>query len=181
MTISRRDMLTLPLVLLVQPSVARGYSSPYSPSSSTPDAPLPAPLYTTPVVTLSSGVRYFDLSTGMADARVVREGDVVLVYYTSRLSGLNGIKLESSYDNDLVVPCPIKVGDMNVVPGVSQALIGMREGAKRRALVPENMAYKSVDMVPKVTGWFGKRRLKSVLETKRDAGVVFDLEVVRIK
>lgn len=96
-----------------------------------------------------------------------------------RLGGLHGIKLDSSYDRgeDL----RFTVGDANVISGVTEMVIGMRVGGKRRAVVPPELGYKSAKNQPVITEFFAKRRLDSVLNTNRDATIVVDVEILRVK
>lgn len=150
------------------------YSSPYRPGQSN-DTTLPKRLYEKSekeIVRTDSGIQYFDLKTGSGSE--VSVGSVVSVNYTTRLRGLNGIKVQSSFDDPSGSPFVFRVGDPEVVPGVNEAIIGMREGGFRRVVVPPNLAYSSPDMKPAVTEFFARRRLLSVLRTNRDATIVFE-------
>lgn len=155
---------------------AGAYSSPYDPSRPGANGPLPDRLYekeVAQVVKTDSGLRYFDLAQG--DGAEAREGSTVTVHYTSRLGGLYGIKLDSSFDHpgggD---PYRFVVGDPTVVPGFSEAVAGMRAGGKRRALLTPDLGYASPDKGPPVKDFFARRRLLSVLETNRDSTIVFE-------
>lgn len=171
---SRRALLLTALSLLRSPRSTKAYSSPYNPSQ-TSEKSLPPRLYesTVPsVISTPSGLQYFDLLRGTgAEAHT---GNIAYIYYTSRLRGLNGIKIQSTYDDPTSPPCIVRIGAPEVVPGVSEALVGMRVGGKRRAVLPPRIAYRSPDMQPRVTDFFPRRRLLSVLETQRDATIVFE-------
>lgn len=172
-TATRRALLAAALALTL-PARALAYSSPYNPSKRS-ETPLPDRLYEEQVkrvVTTATGLQYFDLSVGTG--REALSGDLVSVYYTSRLRGLNGIKIQSSFDDPSAPPLLLRIGDPAVVPGVSETLQGMRVGGKRRAVLPPSIAYKNPDMKPAVTEFFARRRLLSVLETQRDATIVFE-------
>lgn len=157
-----------------------GYSSPYSPANREADKDLPERRYdASQIVTTPSGLRYFDLSEGKEDGPVAKVGDSVVCAYTSRLAGLNGVKLDSSYDKG--ADFRFVVGADNVVPGVNETVTGMRLGGKRRAVVPPSLGYKNADTEPSVTEFFARRRLLSVLNTARDATIVFDIELLRIR
>lgn len=152
---------------------AHAYSSPYRPGEN--PTPLPDRLYERPaaaIVTTGTGLQYFDLAPGSTTSAAAADGDTVVVNYTSRLRGLNGIKIDSSFETD--VPFVFRVGASDVVPGVSEAVTGMHVGGKRRAVLPPDIAYASPDMKPAVTEFFARRRLLSVLETNRDATIVFE-------
>lgn len=171
---SRRALLLTALALLHSPLPTQAYSSPYNPSQNS-EKSLPPRLYESSVpsvVSTPSGLQYFDLNRGTgAEAHT---GNIAYIYYTSRLRGLNGIKIQSTYDDSTSPPCIVRIGASEVVPGVSEALVGMRVGGKRRAVLPPRIAYRSPDMQPRVTDFFARRRLLSVLETQRDATIVFE-------
>lgn len=175
---TRRDFLlataaTAATLLLSPVTPAHAYSSPYRPGEA--PAPLPDRLYERSpddIVKTSSGLQYFDLASGAGTE--ANEGDTVIVNYTSRLRGLNGIKVASSFDDPSSPPFVFRVGAADVVPGVNEAVRGMRVGGKRRAVLPPQIAYASPDMKPAVTEFFARRRLLSVLETNRDATIVFE-------
>ncbi|KAI0563104.1 Peptidylprolyl isomerase [Gracilaria domingensis] len=158
----------------MSPSVSHAYSSPYKPSEND-TKPLPDRLYeskTRSTVKLPSGLEYFDLSVGSGDE--AQQNSQVWIYYTSRLRGLNGIKLDSSFDEKFPTAFSFRVGDKNVVEGLSEMVVGMQVGGKRRAVLPPNVAYKSAEQRPIVKDFFAKRRLLSVLETSRDSTIVFE-------
>lgn len=175
--LSRRVLLltALSLPLLPPPHPTQAYSSPYNPSNTSSENSLPPRLYESTgssVVSTPSGLQYFDLLPG--NGALAKSGDIAYIYYTSRLRGLNGIKIQSTYDDSTSPPSIVRIGAPDVVPGVSEALTGMRVGGKRRAVLPPKIAYRSPDMLPKVTNFFARRRLLSVLETQRDATIVFE-------
>lgn len=153
---------------------AAAYSSPYRPGQSG-DTNLPKRLFDKPekeIVYTESGLQYFDLKTGSGSE--AKDGSTVSVNYTTRLRGLNGIKVQSTFDDKSAPPFVFRVGDPSVVPGVNEAIVGMRVGGFRRVVVPPNLAYQSPDMKPPVTEFFARRRLLSVLRTNRDATIVFE-------
>ena len=172
-SISRRALLlATSAALFINVESATAYSSPYKPGQKE-EKQLPGRLYdASQVVTTSSGLRYFDLSTG--NGPEARPGDTALVYYTSRLGGLNGIKIQSTFDDPNSPPFIFRIGAPDVVPGVSESVQGMRVGGKRRAVIPPSIGYKNADMRPEVKEFFARRRLLSVLETSRDATLVFE-------
>ncbi|GJQ09448.1 hypothetical protein GpartN1_g1239.t1 [Galdieria partita] len=132
----------------------------------------------------SSGLEYFDMKVGQGPFPQVN--DLLVVRYTSRLQGLNGWKLESSEDHEVdgfSEPLSILYNEDNkkrFVPGFWEALSTMRPGGKRRAIVPPNIAYHSVNEEPRPISWDARRRLLSVLNTNRNKTIVFDIELQRI-
>jgi FKBP-type peptidyl-prolyl cis-trans isomerase FkpA len=183
MRLSRRAAVrALAGLSLALPLHAAGaYSSTYAPSKAQggKEAVDEPRLYDAKaVVTTSSGLRYFDLSVG-TEGPAVRAGDAVNCAYTTRLGGLYGLKLDSSFDNGRDLK--FTVGDPKVVPGVAEMVLGMRVGGKRRAVIPPALGYKDASGLPAITDFFAKRRLLSVLDTNRDATIVIDLEVLRVR
>lgn len=168
-----RGAITTGASIFINVNQAQAYSSPYRPGQES--QPLPDRLYEHPsgnVVTTESGLQYFDLATGTGAEAI--DGTIVWINYTSRLRGLNGIKVSSSFDSQNAPPFMFRVGAVDVVPGVNEAVRGMRVGGKRRAVLPPAISYASPDMKPAVTEFFARRRLLSVLETNRDATIVFE-------
>lgn len=122
---------------------------------------------------LKDGIRILDISKG--NGSEAREGSSVSIHYTSRLAGLNGILLDSTRDGvGNGVPLSYKIGDANSVVGFDTAIRGMKTGGIRRVFIPEKLAYKSPNDIPSVKEFFAKRRLLSVLNTNRDASIVFE-------
>jgi len=69
-------------------------------------------------------------------AQVVSRGDVVRVHYTGRFS--DGSVFDSSEDRD---PLEFVAGGPEVIPGVSEGVVGMEEGEKKTVTVPPEQAY----------------------------------------
>jgi FKBP-type peptidyl-prolyl cis-trans isomerase len=57
---------------------------------------------------------------------------------TGTTGARNGWKIASTYASDALV---VRVGTGEVVPGLDEALRGMRVGGRRRALVPPTLGY----------------------------------------
>ena len=158
----------------------------YSSRSTNEDGKLSPLLYeeqTKKVVTTSTGLQYFDLNIGNGEDEA-KEGDQVSIYYTSRLRGLNGIKLDSSFDHqtDGIVPVfKFTVGDKDVLAGLNETVKGMRVQGKRRAVLKPALAYQNEHMKPEPQDFFSRRRLLSVLNTNRDSTIVFDVDLLKIK
>ncbi|OSX80886.1 hypothetical protein BU14_0031s0058 [Porphyra umbilicalis] len=138
-------------------------------------------------VKTESGMRYLDLSLGEgADEELLPlvDGDRVTIYFTSRLWGYNGIVLDSTNDHKrdgLAEPFVFTMGDAAVVPGLQEMIRTMRVGGKRRAVLPPSIGYQTATMKPTPVDFPSMRRLRSVLETSRDATIVFDVELLKVK
>ncbi len=85
------------------------------------------------VVTTDSGLQYQVLSEGEGDKP--EAGDTVEVHYRGTL--LDGTVFDSSYDRGQTVSFPVE----GVIPGWTEALQLMSEGAKYKLFIPADLAY----------------------------------------
>ena len=81
-----------------------------------------------------------------ADSRVVQAGDDVLIDYVMRRS--NGYFIYGTVEGVSFQPSDVpaepfffRVGDEGVIPGLSDVVLGMRKGGKRRALIAPRYGY----------------------------------------
>eukprot|EP00899_Mesostigma_viride_P007573 jgi/Mesvir1/16817/Mv15178-RA.1 len=132
-------------------------------------------------VNLPNGIRYLDLSVGTGPE--VTTGDTVVIHYTSRLLGFNGKTLDSSYAHvvdGFPEPFTFRLGDPDVIQGLSSMVVGMQIGGKRRAIIPPSLSYQSSMDEPRVGDFQALRRLESVIgNPNRDATVLFDVELLK--
>jgi FKBP-type peptidyl-prolyl cis-trans isomerase len=91
----------------------------------------------------------------------VASGDTVTAHYTGAIAA-TGTVFQSSYDGGQ----PIAFSLNGVIAGWSQGVPGMKEGGKRRILIPSELAYGSTP--PAGSG------------IPADADLVFDVEIVKI-
>ena len=145
------------------------------------------------LVTLPSGIQYRELDEGRVDGKVAAKGDTLYILYTVyRLapgayfkysSGGTPIFLWSrGYGNegqdDVGDPYRFVLGELDAVPrAVAPALIGMREGGRRRVLVPPQLGWTSDAVLPK-PGTFGAGRR---LENHRSEPLLFEADLIRIR
>lgn len=66
----------------------------------------------------------------------VSQGDVVRIHYTGRFE--DGQVFDSSMDRD---PLEFVAGGREVIPGVSNAVVGMEEGEKKTVTLPPEEGY----------------------------------------
>ena len=85
------------------------------------------------IIITSSGLQYEIISEGRGDKPGPE--DTVLVHYEGALS--DGVIFESSYENGEPVEIPLP----NVMPGWSEGLQLMSEGATYRLFIPSELAY----------------------------------------
>ncbi len=112
-------------------------------------------------VTLSSGLRYWDLKVGTG--AVALNGSKVKVNYAGWLLE-EGTKFDSSYDRG--TPFEFTIGAGNVIKGWDQGVAGMKVGGKRQLRIPPDLAY----------GWRGSPPV-----IPRNAYLLFDVELLDIK
>jgi FKBP-type peptidyl-prolyl cis-trans isomerase FkpA len=82
-----------------------------------------------------SGLYVQDLFEGAGLA--VRRGSSVTVHYTGWLH--DGTRFDSSHDRN--EPFPIIMGETGVIAGWAEGLVGMREGGRRKLVIPPHLAY----------------------------------------
>lgn len=76
-----------------------------------------------------------DLAEG--DGAEAKQGDTVTVHYTGWLT--DGTKFDSSMDSGQ--PFQFTIGEGRVIPGWEEGVPGMKEGGKRKLVIPAAMAY----------------------------------------
>ncbi len=72
--------------------------------------------------------------------RKVQVGDVVSIHCIGRLK--NGEVFENTYERE---PFVFQVGSPEVIPGLSEALIGMEEGEEKEVVIPPEKAFGQRD------------------------------------
>jgi peptidylprolyl isomerase len=112
------------------------------------------------VITTKSGLKYIDVKVG--DGKVAKAGDVVRVHYTGRLK--NGKKFDSSVDRN--EPFEFNLGVGKVIKGWDEGVAGMKEGGKRKLIIPPDLGY-------------GSRGAGNVIPP--DAELHFEVELIKVK
>lgn len=87
------------------------------------------------LVTTESGLQYVDLVVGTG--RQAELGDTATVHYTGWLE--DGTKFDSSLDRGQ--PFSFRVGAGQVIKGWDEGVGTMREGGKRKLIIPPNLGY----------------------------------------
>jgi len=88
-------------------------------------------------ITTASGLKYVDevVGTGKSPS----PGKSVTVHYTGTLE--NGTKFDSSYDRGEPYSFPIGAG--RVIRGWDEGVMTMKEGGKRKLIIPQELGYGS--------------------------------------
>jgi FKBP-type peptidyl-prolyl cis-trans isomerase len=87
------------------------------------------------VITTNSGLKYVDLKEG--NGSKAKKGDIAVVHYTGWLK--DGKKFDSSLDRGK--PFAFEIGAGRVIKGWDEGVAGMREGGKRKLIIPFELAY----------------------------------------
>jgi peptidylprolyl isomerase len=80
-------------------------------------------------------LKYVELVEGKG--KEAKKGDSVEVHYTGTLT--NGTKFDSSVDRKQPFPFPLGAG--RVIKGWDEGVAGMKEGGKRKLIIPPELAY----------------------------------------
>ncbi|KAM6980732.1 peptidyl-prolyl cis-trans isomerase FKBP11 [Aplochiton taeniatus] len=89
-----------------------------------------------------------------------RMGDTLQIHYTGKL--MDGKVIDSSLSRD---PLLVELGKRTVIPGLEQSLVGVCEGQKIKATIPQHLAYGKRGYPPTIPG---------------DAALEFEVEVVSL-
>jgi peptidylprolyl isomerase len=99
------------------------------------------------VVKKDSGLEYIDLKLGAGTE--AKKGNKVAVQYVGTLKA-NGTEFDSSRKHG-GEPFVFELGAGRVIKGWEEGVLGMREGGKRKLIIPANLAYGNKpmgDMIP---------------------------------
>ncbi|HEX4591334.1 MAG TPA: FKBP-type peptidyl-prolyl cis-trans isomerase [Gemmataceae bacterium] len=86
------------------------------------------------VTTTKTGLKYADEKVGTG--KEAKPGDNVQVHYTGWLK--NGTKFDSSVGKK---PLSFRLGTGRVIAGWHEGIEGMKEGGKRKLIIPPDLAY----------------------------------------
>ncbi|WP_018138299.1 MULTISPECIES: FKBP-type peptidyl-prolyl cis-trans isomerase [unclassified Thioalkalivibrio] len=117
-------------------------------------------LFLTPAFALADSIEIRDIEEGEGP-ELVRH-DTALVHYVGRLEE-DGSEFDSSRGGQ---PLSVTIGSGQTIPGFEQAVKGMREGGKREAIIPPELAY-------------GERGAGNIIPP--NATLRFELEVVEVQ
>lgn len=122
-------------------------------------------------------VRDFRVGTG----RAVEPGATVVLKWTGRLADRYGWPFQRAPDDDITM---LVTNDL-LIPGFVQGLRGMREGGKRRILIPGELGYRNETDGPLPSDYGDRRRLFATVLNKRrfkNAGdLVIDVQLKKVR
>jgi hypothetical protein len=99
------------------------------------------------VTTTAGGIKYFDPKEG--DGSVVQKGDVVVLSYIGYLNDGTAFDLQHDGATSKNKPVTLQYGEQGFVPGLTEALEGMRAGGERRAIIPPSLGFGDTGLLCK--------------------------------
>ena len=112
------------------------------------------------VITTKSGLKYIEQKEG--SGKEAKSGDTVDVHYTGWLK--DGTKFDSSVDRGQ--PFSFPLGKGRVIKGWDEGVAGMKEGGKRKLIIPAELGY-------------GDRGAGGVIPP--NAELTFEVELLKVK
>lgn len=112
-----------------------------------------------PMKETSTGLRYFIYRKG--NGPMPKEGSLVAVYYT--ISLLTG---DTVYTSDQDGPLRFVVGKAQVISGLEEGILLLRQGDRAKFIIPSHLAY----------GLIGDQK-----KIKEKASLVYDIDVLQVK
>ena len=110
-------------------------------------------------ITTASGLQYQDIVVGSSGEAIP---DITIsVHYTGWLT--DGTKFDSSVDRDK--PFVLTLGQTRVIQGWQEGLLGMKEGGKRRLIIPPELGYGENGFPPDIPP---------------NATLIFDIELLEV-
>jgi FKBP-type peptidyl-prolyl cis-trans isomerase FkpA len=110
-------------------------------------------------ITTASGLQYQDIVVG--DGGVAIPDVTISVHYSGWLT--DGTKFDSSIDRDK--PFVLTLGQTRVIQGWQEGLQGMKEGGKRRLIIPPTLGYGEGGFPPDIPP---------------NATLIFDIELLEV-
>ena len=112
------------------------------------------------VVTTPSGLKYVDVAMGAG--KTAKAGDMPAVHYVGTF--MDGKKFDSSRDRS--TPFEFRLGAGQVIKGWDEGIAGMKEGGKRKLIIPPNLGY-------------GERGAGTMIPP--NATLIFEVELLKVK
>jgi len=106
----------------------------------------------------TSGLQYIVLKEGKG--KTPKATDTVVAHYTGTL--IDGTKFDSSVDRNE----PLTIPANRVIPGWTEALTLMKEGAKWKVFIPWNLAYGAQGSPPKIPPY---------------SALIFEMELIKVQ
>jgi FKBP-type peptidyl-prolyl cis-trans isomerase len=110
------------------------------------------------VITTKSGLKYIDRKEG--NGKEAKAGDTVVVHYTGTFP--SGEKFDSSIG---AKPLEFELGRRKVIQGWDEGIAGMKEGGKRKLIVPPELGYGAKARGP----------------IPANSTLIFEVELVKVK
>jgi peptidylprolyl isomerase len=140
---NQRVLIGVIVLIILGLAAYFAYSAFFAPKANT-TAGIPTVDPNIKTVTTASGLKYQDIAVG--SGKEAQPQNQVTVNYTGWLE--NGTKFDSSFDHGQ--PFTFTLGAGNVIPGWDEGVQGMKEGGKRRLIIPPDLGYGSTGSPPTI-------------------------------
>ncbi|KAI0566550.1 FKBP-type peptidyl-prolyl cis-trans isomerase [Gracilaria domingensis] len=124
-------------------------------------------------------VEYHDYRVGTGSP--VQQGSIVVLKWTGRLADRYGWPIQNEEADEV----KITLGKDKLIIGFEMALMGMREGGKRRMLIPSELGYLDERSGPLPASYGDRRRLFATVlnqrRFKRAGDLVIDVQLLRVR
>lgn len=127
----------------------------------------------------NSGLQYIELSEGNPDSTSPRYGQLLSIKYTAYLK-LPTKSEKTKFDSDEFL---LKHGNGRLIAGLDEGLHTMKEGGKRRLIIPPKLGFVEGGLGPVPQSPFSRLQLNQLLEemVKVKAGnLIYDVELVKV-
>ena len=124
-----------------------------------------------------TGLQYIELSEGTGPSP--QYGQLCVIHYVGYIK-LPGDSEKSQFDaTDFL----LKHGNGRMIPGLDEGLHTMKEGGKRRLIIPPKLGYGG-GLGPIPVGPFNRKKLNRLLDqmvAARGGRIIFDVELLRVR
>lgn len=134
-----------------------------------------------------SGLQLKDIQPGKEGSPLAKQGDIVVLTWEGYTLNYKGLPFETRRLQEAagiqIEPLRFKVGDGTVIPGLDEAVRGMREGGVRQVIVPFELGYDEARRLqPRPCTWTGQRTLDFVLDGQgaMDKTLLMNVSVKRV-
>ncbi|PXF48070.1 Peptidyl-prolyl cis-trans isomerase FKBP17-1, chloroplastic [Gracilariopsis chorda] len=111
----------------------------------------------------------------------VEQGSTIVFKWTGRLSDRYGWPIQNEEADEI----RITLGRDRLIKGFEMAIMGMREGGKRRMLIPAELGYLDERMGPLPASYGDRRRLYATVlnqrRFKRAGDLVIDVQLLKVR
>lgn len=124
-------------------------------------------------------VQFHDYRVGTG--KPVEQGSTIVFKWTGRLADRYGWPIQNEDADEI----RLTLGTDRLIKGFEMAIMGMREGGKRRMLIPAELGYLDQKMGPLPASYGDRRRLYATVlnqrRFKRAGDLVIDVQLLKVR